>query len=72
MGTGRFGYIPLGALRFLGGKTMINAKWHLANKMPKNPSFDERLDGHVAHQKNCSCRALPPKLAEEIRRRKKK
>jgi hypothetical protein len=47
---------------------MINKEWHLVNKMPKNPSFEERVKWHVAHNKNCSCRpGFPKKLAEEMK-----
>ncbi len=40
----------------------INAKWHLENKMPKNPTLDERINWHIKHAKNCLCRPIPPKL----------
>lgn len=47
----------------------INREWHLANKMPKNPSLDERIVWHLAHAKNCKCRALGEKILEEIKKR---
>jgi len=47
----------------------INEKWHLANKMPKNPTLDERIDWHLAHSKNCECRKLEGKILEEIQKR---
>ena len=37
----------------------INKEWHTKNKMPKNASDDQRIDWHLAHSKNCSCRGIP-------------
>jgi len=48
----------------------LNAKWHIANRMPKNPTLDQRIKWHLAHTKNCSCRLLGGKILEEIKRRK--
>ena len=47
----------------------INKEWHLKNKMPKNPSLDERIKWHVEHAKNCLCRPLGGKILEEIKKR---
>jgi len=47
----------------------VNAKWHLANRMPKNPTLDQRIRWHLAHAKNCSCRSLSGKILEEIKKR---
>jgi hypothetical protein len=48
----------------------INKEWHLKHPMPKNPSFEERLEWHREHQKNCSCHPeLPAKLMEEMKKR---
>jgi hypothetical protein len=47
----------------------INVKWHLANKMPKNPNLDQRVKWHLAHAKNCPCRPLGGKILEEIKKR---
>lgn len=49
----------------------LNAEWHKKNKMPKNPTFQQRIDWHLAHQQNCGCRpGLPEKLKEEMKKRK--
>jgi histidinol phosphatase-like enzyme len=45
---------------------MINKEWHLKNKMPKNPSKEEKLKWHIEHSKNCNCRKPSEKLAQEI------
>jgi hypothetical protein len=49
----------------------INKEWHLKNKMPKNPTAEQRIKWHIAHAKNCSCRPIPEKLAQEIKNFKK-
>jgi hypothetical protein len=46
----------------------INKQWHLANKMPKNPTLDQRVNWHVEHAKNCTCRRIEGKILEEIQR----
>jgi len=47
----------------------LNRKWHLANKMPKNPTLDQRIKWHTEHARNCSCRPLEGTILEEIKRR---
>lgn len=47
----------------------INKEWHEANRMPKNANFEQRVKWHLAHQKHCSCRPIPAKLAEEMERK---
>ncbi len=47
----------------------INKEWHLANKMPKNPTLDQRVKWHIEHARNCSCRPLGGKILEEIKKR---
>jgi hypothetical protein len=39
----------------------INAEWHNANRMPKNPTEDQRLEWHLEHLKHCGCRTDLPK-----------
>ena len=48
----------------------INREWHLKNKMPKNPTLEQRVKWHMAHAKNCSCRPMPEKLLLEMRKMK--
>jgi hypothetical protein len=38
----------------------INKDWHLANKMPKNATFEQRVEWHKGHLKNCACRTDLP------------
>lgn len=47
----------------------INKEWHLKHKMPKNPTMDQRIQWHLAHAKNCGCRKIDGKIAEEMKKR---
>jgi hypothetical protein len=47
----------------------INKEWHLKNRMPKNPTIEQRIKWHLAHAKNCGCRKIEGKLAEEMKKR---
>jgi len=47
----------------------INKDWHLAHKMPKNPTLDQRVIWHTEHAKNCRCRKLEGKMLEEVKKR---
>ena len=50
----------------------INKEWHLKNRMPKNPTLDERINWHIDHSKNCSCREMPESIRKEIEKAKMK
>jgi hypothetical protein len=45
----------------------INKEWHLNHPMPQNPTFEQRVEWHLEHQKNCACRPIASKLAGEMR-----
>jgi len=45
----------------------INKEWHHNNKMPKNPTDEERIKWHISHTENCRCREPGEKLKEEIK-----
>ena len=47
----------------------INAEWHRAHLMPPNAKFEARAAWHLDHVKHCGCRAIPAKLAEQMRDR---
>jgi len=47
----------------------MNARWHAAHPMPSKPTLEQRIKWDLSHQKQCSCRPIPQKLADEIRRR---
>jgi len=47
----------------------LNREWHLSHRMPKNPTLEQRLEWHVEHAKNCKCRPITGKLAEEMKKR---
>lgn len=40
----------------------INAEWHRAHVMPKNPTDRQRAEWHYAHALHCGCRELTPSL----------
>jgi hypothetical protein len=46
----------------------LNADWHLAHKMPKNPTPKQRLDWHVAHAKACACRPLTASMLAKLKK----
>jgi hypothetical protein len=46
----------------------INGVWHGKNKMPKNPTAEQRIRWHLEHHKHCSCRPIPKKLAVEMKK----
>jgi hypothetical protein len=47
----------------------LNAEWHRINKMPKNPTLEQRLDWHREHEKYCACREMPRAIRAELDRR---
>jgi len=48
----------------------LNKEWHLAHRMSKNATIEERIAWHLEHSKHCSCRPIPDKLMAEIKKRK--
>lgn len=50
-------------------KPGLNEAWHKANRMPANPSTDERIAWHLEHVKHCGCRKISGKLKEEMEKR---
>ena len=46
-----------------------NAEWHLKNKIPKNPTLDQRVKWHIEHARNCSCPPLNGEIMEELKKR---
>lgn len=49
----------------------LNREWHLKNKMPKNPTKDQRLNWHLGHAAHCDCREIPAALKVEIEQRQR-
>lgn len=41
----------------------INAEWHSAHVMPKNPTDKQRAEWHFEHAIHCGCRAVTPSIA---------
>jgi hypothetical protein len=44
----------------------INREWHLAHKLPRNASLEEKLEWHAAHAINCGCREMPQSIRKEL------
>lgn len=48
----------------------INKEWHLAHKMPKKATIEQRITWHIEHLQHCACRpTIPKKLQEEMQKR---
>ena len=43
-----------------------NKAWHEKNRMPKDPTFEQRMEWHIAHAANCACRLPSDKLRLDI------
>lgn len=37
----------------------MNRLWHEKNRMPPNPTPEQRIEWHKAHAANCACRPIP-------------
>lgn len=48
----------------------MNKAWHERNRMPKNPTTEQRLAWHVGHEKNCDCRPMPESLKKLVAKKK--
>jgi|GEM_PF-1118789 len=49
----------------------LNKEWHLAHKMPKNATLEQRIAWHEQHVKHCKCREMPESIAKAIAERNK-
>ncbi|WP_170941599.1 hypothetical protein [Cellvibrio mixtus] len=47
----------------------LNAEWHRNNKMPTNPTLEQKLEWHLAHTKYCACRPMTQSLIDEMKKR---
>jgi hypothetical protein len=45
----------------------INKAWHEVNKMPKNPTKEQRIYWHKEHAKHCQCWPIPANLLAEMK-----
>jgi hypothetical protein len=44
----------------------INVEWHTANRMPKNPTHEDRMRWHLEHSENCQCYPMTAKIAADL------
>ena len=49
----------------------MNKTWHEKNKMPINPTPEQRAVWHIEHLKNCDCREPTPNIQKLIDEYKK-
>ena len=47
----------------------LNREWHLAHRLPRNASLEERLNWHMLHAENCQCREMPDTIRRELEAR---
>ncbi len=50
-------------------KRTVNKEWHVAHPMPRNATPEQRLDWHLMHAANCSCRGMPASIRKELEAR---
>ncbi len=50
-------------------KSKLNREWHLSHRMQAKATLKQRLEWHVEHAKNCQCRPITGKIAEEMKKR---
>jgi hypothetical protein len=50
-------------------KRTINREWHLAHRMPRNATLEQRLEWHLMHAANCTCRDMPERIRRELEAR---
>jgi hypothetical protein len=44
----------------------MNREWHKQHKMPKAATEQQRLEWHLEHTGNCSCRPFPQGLLTKL------
>ena len=44
----------------------MNLEWHKKHKMPSAATVKERVEWHLEHTRNCSCRPFPKGLLSEL------
>lgn len=49
-------------------KPKLNAEWHKKNRMPKSPSFEQRVKWHSEHVQHCACRKPTGIMLEELKK----
>ena len=41
----------------------LNAAWHQAHPMPPKPTYEQRVEWHREHARECGCRKPPADIA---------
>jgi hypothetical protein len=50
----------------------MNKDWHKQHRMPRDASPGERVQWHLEHAKNCSCRPFPKGLLSKLSEQEKR
>ncbi len=50
----------------------MNKDWHKQHRMPPDASPRERVQWHLEHAKNCSCRPFPKELLSKLSEQEKR
>jgi hypothetical protein len=48
---------------------ILNRQWHLAHRLPRQASLEQRLEWHLLHAANCTCRDMPENIRRELEAR---
>ena len=46
----------------------LNTEWHRAHPMPPKATFEERVEWHREHLRECGCRKPPADIADVLER----
>jgi hypothetical protein len=44
----------------------MNREWHKQHKMPERATENERIEWHLEHARNCTCRPVPKGLLAKM------
>jgi hypothetical protein len=47
----------------------MNASWHTEHPMPREGTFEQRVEWHEEHARECGCREPPPDIAARLEQR---
>jgi hypothetical protein len=49
----------------------MNREWHKQHRMPSGATEKERIEWHLEHAKNCTCRPAPKNLPAKMEKQGK-
>ena len=48
------------------GEPTINQGWHDGHPMPRNATYEQRIEWHIEHEDECGCRPMPASIRQAI------